>query len=68
MSKVIWIAGEKYPVVDRLGWNHDVGAYVVEVERPDGTKAMAVRYAGVYRFWTPRDRVLAGRGSMVVGQ
>ncbi len=56
MMNVI-VEGRKYRVIERLGFVHDVGGYVVEVETTDGPrKAIKWGYSD-YRFWTARDRV-----------
>lgn len=55
MARKIEIDGKKYTVTDSLGFVQDVGAYVVEVETPDGFKK-AIKRAGKWGFWTAHDR------------
>jgi len=55
MARKVEIDGLKYTVTESLGYVQDVGAYVVEVETPDGFKK-AVKQGGKWRFWTAHDR------------
>ncbi len=52
----ITIDGGKYKVAENLGFNHSVGAYAKLVETEAGNR-MAVKFFGVWRFWTAADRV-----------
>lgn len=52
----IKIDGTRYRVCDSLGYLHDVGSYVKEVETENGPK-MAVKQGGRWRFWTAIDRI-----------
>jgi hypothetical protein len=55
-------------VVDSLGYVHDVGACVKEVEMPDGTLRKAVKYhGGPWRLWGPLDRTAPLREAVARG-
>jgi hypothetical protein len=43
-------------VIERMGFNHDVGACAVWVEH-DGRQFMAVGGHGVWRKWMAKDQV-----------
>lgn len=45
------------PVVERLGFNHDIGAYAAVVVHDGGEKTAVKRPGGTWRLWMPRDRV-----------
>ena len=43
-------------VLSNMGYVMDVGAYVKEVELPDGKTAKAVKRGGRWQIWGARDR------------
>ena len=55
MPRQIAIGQHRYEVIERLGFNHDIGGYVAIV-RAGGSEATVVKQGGVWRFWTPADR------------
>lgn len=58
MSKVS-IGGKHYKVIEHLGYNHDIGKRVVQVETDDGPRMAVAGSPGMgYRFWTAEDRVV----------
>jgi hypothetical protein len=69
MARYVMVDGEPCKVISTLGYNPDIGARAIEVERVCGEHRMAVSSAnrGLYRFWTARDRLQWGP-SRVVGQ
>jgi hypothetical protein len=54
--KMVTVDGCKYPLVESLGFNHDVGGRAWIVKTKDGEKT-AVGPIMRARFWTPTDRV-----------
>lgn len=62
----ITIDGKKVKVTSNLGYNHDVGAYVKEVEI-DGKRQMAVGRPGHWRLWTAADRTRPLREAIAKG-
>ena len=62
----ITIDGKKVKVLSSLGYNHDVGAYVKEVEI-DGKRQMAVGSRGCWRLWTAADRTWPLREAIARG-
>lgn len=54
----VWIDGAEVscPVVERLGYSHDAGAYAAIVTH-DGREQTAVKQGRQWRLWTARDRV-----------
>lgn len=62
----ITINGRKVKVLSSLGYNHDIGAYVKEVEI-DGQRQMAVGGPGYWRLWTARDRTQPLREAVARG-
>jgi hypothetical protein len=62
----ITINGKKVKVLSSLGYNHDVGAYVKEVEI-DGQRQMAVGSPGYWRLWTAADRTRPLREAIARG-
>ena len=58
MARFVMIDGQPYKIVERLGYNHDIGQHAYEVEHVAGTRHMAVGRGGSYRLWTARDRVV----------
>jgi hypothetical protein len=58
MARIIEIGGERYRVVESLGYNPDVGQRVYKVQGEDGVERTAVGYRRAYRLWTARDRVV----------
>lgn len=63
---MITIDGKKVKVLDSLGYNHDIGAYVKRVEI-DGKPQMAVGTRGSWRLWTARDRTRPLREAIANG-
>jgi hypothetical protein len=55
MAKVT-IDGIAYKVIERLGYMHDVGNYVTEVETETGPRMAVGSPRRGYRFWTAVDR------------
>jgi hypothetical protein len=53
----ILVDGEPYPVVESLGFVHDIGWHAWVVRMPDGTEKTAVGTTKRARFWTAADRV-----------
>lgn len=53
MRKTEIIDGQRYRVTARLGYVHDVGAYAIEVETPDGPRKAVKPPGGAWRFWRP---------------
>ena len=52
----IQIQGQKYKVIESLGFVHSAGCYAKLVE--DGERErMAVKRGGSWQFWTVQDRV-----------
>lgn len=52
MSGKIQIEGKDYKVIEKMGYSHSAGAYVAEVETPEGPR-IAVKYrGGAWWFWT----------------
>jgi hypothetical protein len=62
----ITIDGRKVKVLSSLGYNHDVGAYVKEVEI-DGQRQMAVGGPGRWRLWNAADRTRPLREAIARG-
>lgn len=62
----ITINGRKVKVLSSLGYNHDIGAYVKEVEI-DGERQMAVGGPGRWRLWTAADRTAPLRRAVAAG-
>ena len=54
--KTLMINGTRYPIVESLGFNQEVGANAWIVITLAGEK-MAVGHRSNAQFWTPRDRV-----------
>jgi hypothetical protein len=54
----VWINGAEVacPVVERLGYNHDAGAYAAIVLH-DGREQTAVKEGQRWRLWGAKDRV-----------
>ena len=52
----IEIEGNRYKVLESLGYNHDAGCYAKIVADGDRER-MAVKQAGGWRFWSAADRV-----------
>ncbi len=46
----IMIDGVAYPVIDRMGFQHSLGMYAVEVETPEGER-IAVSTGGRFAPW-----------------
>jgi hypothetical protein len=65
-AMAITIDGRKVKVLSSLGYNHDVGGYVKEVEI-DGQRQMAVGGRGYWRLWTARDRTAPLREAVANG-
>lgn len=56
MAKIDVEGYGKLKVLSSLGYVHDVGAHVKEVERPDGSPAKAVKRGQTWRLWGTADR------------
>ncbi len=52
-GKLITVNGQKYKVVESLGYNHDAGAYA-KVIMVDGKERIVVGTNGCWKFWVPR--------------
>lgn len=55
MSHIV-IEGQKYNVIESLGYQHSSGCYVTLVDTPTGEK-MIVKQQGNWRFWTDKDKL-----------
>jgi hypothetical protein len=55
-TKWIVVEGGRYPVVESLGYNQDMGARAWIVQTQNGEKT-AVGPSTKARFWTPADRI-----------
>lgn len=61
------VDGNDYKVVESMGFNHNIGMYAKVVMTETGERVAVKHPRGVWRFWTPRDRV-AGFAARAVGQ
>ena len=53
----ITVDGTPYPVIEALGFVHDIGSRAWVVRMPDGTERTAIGSTKRARFWTAQDRV-----------
>jgi hypothetical protein len=54
--KTIPIGPRHYTVLERLGFNPDVGGYVAIVRDDERDVTVVKQGKGPWRFWTPKDR------------
>jgi hypothetical protein len=62
----ITVNGQKVKVLDKGGYNHDIGQYWKMVEI-DGQRQMVVGGPGYWRLWTGADRARPLREAMAKG-
>jgi hypothetical protein len=67
MAKIDVDGYGKLKVLGSLGYVHDVGMHVKEVELPDGSPAKVVKRGSTWQRWTARDRTAPLREAAAKG-